>query len=64
MTWTVYISKIVEKCEKVINVLRSLAGCEWEADSETLLLIYQAMIRSALDYASIVYGAASKKSIS
>ena len=60
MTWAVHISKTIERCEKVINVLRSLAGCEWGADRWTLRLIYQAMIRSALDYGSYVYGAAAK----
>ena len=60
MTWAVHIAKIVEKCEKLINVLRSLAGCEWGADREILHLIYQAMIRSALDYGCYMYGAASK----
>lgn len=39
MTWAVHIDEIVEKCEKVINVLRRLAGCEWGPDRETLLLI-------------------------
>lgn len=30
------------------------------ANRETLLLIYQAMIRSIIDYGSFVYGSASK----
>ena len=40
--------------------MRSLAGCEWGAERETMLLIYRALIRSALDYGSFVYGSASK----
>ena len=49
MTWAVHVSKILLKCEKVLNVMRSLAGCEWGA-----------MIRSSLDYGCFVYGSASK----
>ena len=60
MTWSVHVSKILLKCEKVLNVMRSLAGCEWRADKETMLLIYQATIRSSLDYGCFVYGSASK----
>ncbi len=29
MTRAVHIGKIVERYEKVLNVMRSLAGCEW-----------------------------------
>ena len=60
MTWAVHIRKIVEKCDKVINILRSLAGCEWGADREVMQLIYRAMVRSAFDYGCFIYGAASK----
>ena len=60
MTWAVHIDKTVEKCEKIINILRSLAGCDWGADREMMQLIYQAMIRSAFDYGCYIHGAASK----
>ena len=60
MTWAAHVSNIVVKCGKVLNVLRSLAGCEWGADRESMLLIFQAMIRSSLDYGFFVYGSASK----
>ncbi len=65
-TWAVHVGKIVDRCEKVLNVMRSLAGCEWGGggggggNRETLLLIYQAMIGSIIDYGSFVYGSASK----
>ena len=54
MTWAVQVSKILLKCEKVLNVMRSLAGCEWGADRETMLLMFQALIRSSLDYGCFV----------
>ncbi len=60
MTWAVHVGKNVERCDNVLNVMRSLAGCECGANRETLLYIYQAMIRSIIDYGSFVYRSASK----
>ena len=54
MTWAVHVRTILLKCENVLNVIRCLAGCEWGADRETMLLIFQAMIRSSLDYGCFV----------
>ena len=54
MTWAVHVSKILLKCEKVLNVIKSLAGCEWGADRETMLLIFQAMMRYSLDYGCFI----------
>lgn len=34
LTWSVHLARIVEKCEKVLNVMRSLAGCDWGAERE------------------------------
>lgn len=44
--------KTVLQCEKVLNVMRSLAGCG--ANRETMLQIFQDMIRSAFDYGCFV----------
>ncbi|KAG5852664.1 hypothetical protein ANANG_G00064980 [Anguilla anguilla] len=60
MTWAVHTARALAKGEKVLNVMRSLAGCDWGAERETMHLIYQAMIRSVLDYGCFVYGSAAK----
>lgn len=60
MTWAVHIAKILGKCDKVLNVIRHLAGCHLGADRMTMHLIYQAMIRFVLDYGCCVYGSAAK----
>lgn len=31
-TWNFHIDRIMSKCEKVINILRSLAGSDWGAE--------------------------------
>lgn len=34
--WAVHIANMLGKSNKVLNVIRSLAGCDWGADSETI----------------------------
>jgi ribonuclease HI len=52
------------KCQKTMNLLRVVAHKDWGADCQTLLKLYRCLIRSKLDYGSIVYGAARKSYIS
>ncbi len=48
-----------DKCKKVINVI-CLTGREWGASRSSLKSIYVALIRSVLDYGSIVVGSTAK----
>ena len=48
------------RCLKALDVLKVLAATEWGADSTILLQLYRALVRSKLDYGSIVYGSARK----
>lgn len=41
---------VVDKCEKHLNLLRCLTGVWWGAHPYSLKLIYNALIRSTLDY--------------
>jgi ribonuclease HI len=52
------------KCLKAMNLLRIVAHQDWGGDTQTLLKLYRCLIRSKLDYGSIVYGAARKSYIS
>ena len=63
LTWKSHIEKVVGKCEKVINILQCLAGSDWDADQDTLTMIYRAIIRSILDYGCVVFGSAAKSVI-
>jgi len=46
------------KCTKALNLLRVAAHTSWGADQQTLLHLYRSLVRSKLDYGSIVYGSA------
>ena len=48
------------KCLKALNLLKVLSHTSWGADRTTLLHLYRSLIRSKLDYGSIVYGSARK----
>ena len=48
------------KCNKTIQLLRTIAHPNWEGSKETLLKLYHSLIRSKLDYGCFIYGAARK----
>ena len=55
-----HIKYVKAKCLKVLNLLKVLSHTSWGADRTTLLHLYRSLIRSKLDYGSIVYGLLEK----
>ena len=55
-----HITYLRQKCNKTLNLLKVLSNTEWGADKDTLLKLYRSLVRSKLDYGSIVYGSACK----
>ena len=55
-----HIRYIKAKCLKALNLLRVLSSTRLGADRITLLHLYRSLIRSKLDYGSIVYDFARK----
>jgi len=54
LTFKYYVAELVIRCDKRLNMLRSIRGRDWGASQKLLLITYKALIRSLLDYASIV----------
>ena len=54
---------ISQKCEKNINVLRALSGVWWGAHPFTQKLLYNAIIRSHIDYGSFVLDPCNKSGL-
>lgn len=54
MTGVPHLNHVVDKCENGINVLRSLSGVWWGAHPYCQKLVYNAIIRSQMDYGSFV----------
>ena len=55
-----HIKYLKAKCLKALNLLKVLSHTNWGADRTVLLQLYRSLIRSKLDYGSIVYGSARK----
>ena len=53
-----HIKYLKTKCQKALNLLKVVSHMDWGADRDVLLRLYRALIRSKLDYGSIVYGSA------
>ena len=55
-TFLPHIRHLKEKCVRALNLLRVVAHTSWGADQQTLLHLYRSLVRSKLDYGSVVYG--------
>ena len=53
-----HITNLKKKCQKALNLLKVVSHQNWGADKDTILTLYRAIVRSKLDYGSIVYGSA------
>lgn len=51
------------KCEKHLNILRCLRGVWWGAHPQSLKLVYNAIIRSILDYSTFILEPCNKSAI-
>ena len=58
-----HIKALKARCLKTLDILKVLSSTEWGTDKTVLLQLYQALIRSKLDYGSIIYGSARKSYI-
>ena len=53
-----HIKNLKAKCLKALDLLKVVSNAKWGGDEETLLHLYRSLIRSKLDYGSIIYGSA------
>ena len=60
LNFKAHIDYLRKKCEKALNLLKVVSKMDWGADRKVLLRLYRSLIRSKLDYGSIVYGSARK----
>ena len=55
LTFKSHVEYLKNKCTNVLNLMRVLSHLNWGGDSRTLMKIYRSLIRSKLDYGSIVF---------
>ena len=58
-----HIKYLKARCLKALNLIKVVSRFDWGADSIVLIRLYRALVRSKLDYGSIVYGSARKSYI-
>lgn len=63
MTGTPHINRVINKCDKNINILRTLSGAWWGAHPFAQKLLYNALVRSQLDYGCIILEPCSQKDL-
>lgn len=55
-----HIKLLKSRCLKALDILKMVSSTDWGADTSILLNLYRSLVRSKLDYGSIVYGSAKK----
>lgn len=63
LTFGPHIKALKLKCQQKLNILKVLSHRTWGADRVCLLRIYRAVVRSTLDYGSLVYGSAKPSNL-
>jgi len=58
LTWAPHITDLRHKTINSLKILKTVSNRDWGADRAVLLRLYKALIRSKLEYGSIVYGSA------
>ncbi|XP_028042689.1 uncharacterized protein LOC114252408, partial [Bombyx mandarina] len=64
LTGSAHVDNTVKKCEKNINVLRALSGTWWGAHPYSQKLLYNALVRSIIDFGSIFLQTSTKSILS
>lgn len=64
LTWKNHINNLILRCKKVLNLIKCLTHTKWGANYVTLMRLYKTLIRSKLDYGSIVYSTACNTTLS
>ena len=61
LTFHAHIQNLLKKCRKSLNIIKILSYSNWGSDTKTLLKLFRTLIRSKIDYGSIVYKSAKDK---
>ena len=61
LSWRTHIDNIVSRSFTSLNMLRTITGSTWGANSRTLLLFYKQYIRPVMEYGSELFNMSSRK---
>ena len=61
LTWASHIKKVKERCQTPLWLLRAAISCnKLGADRKRILRLYNVLVRSIIDYGSIIYDTAAR----
>ena len=63
LKWDKHIQYLRTECQKRLGLMKHLSFSKWGADCKSLLRIYNALIKSKLDYGVEAYGSACKSTL-
>ncbi|XP_074031548.1 uncharacterized protein [Leptinotarsa decemlineata] len=63
LKWEAHLKHVRHSSQSGINLLKTLSNHRWGSDVQTLLLLYRSLIRSIIDYGSIVYDSATRSTL-
>ena len=63
LTFKAHIEYLRKRCLNALNLIRVLAHSNWGSDTKTLLKLFRSLVRSKLDYGSIVYMSGDRRSL-
>ena len=58
-----HVKYLKTKCLKAMNLLKIVSRTDWGGNRKVLLHLYRSLIRSKLNYGSMVYGSACKTNL-
>ena len=63
LTWKSHIEHLQSECQSALNVMRSMANTKYGADRESLLNIYQGLIKGKINYSCALLISTSKSNM-
>ena len=64
LSFTQHMAIVAARALCLLNALKRVSGTAWVADTPTLLRVYQACVRPVMEYSSVVFACASRRTLS
>ena len=63
LNFKAHVAYLKKRCMKALQIIRVVSHYNWGSDTKTLLKLFRSLVRSKLDYGSIVYGSGDRRSL-